>query len=292
VSNFKDAEDKHGLILKAWMAVHSINEQGAVVTLSDISTMVRREQLQKLEKELKKSFSVEQYESVVGQLHEISGLFEISEAVNKELVTEKKELQGRNDVLELQKMQLEDDKKAMEEQHKSELAGQGEMYRGMLRKRSEIRDVPRDLPLTVGALKIWAVSFENLIIADKAWEGMRHRNREEQVKTAWDMLWCLNYPVHQFYNGNITAVPSEYIVNNTGYEFSSNESDTTKNRKEWASQRTAVIDRRSIECYKHLKDGVGAGTAMRVYFEYDAETAKIVVAHIGEHLTTKATART
>lgn len=52
------------------------------------------------------------------------------------------------------------------------------------------------------------------------------------------------------------------------------------------------MDGRPIECFKHLKDGVGASTAMRVYFEYDPESAKIVVAHIGEHLTTKATSRT
>lgn len=279
-------------LLRAWLGVHPVYESGSVSCLDDIDYWNRRQSYSRLLEKIRGSISVEEYESVKEQLCEVTGLFDLSEQDNKKLKSEKQELTKKNENLELQNMQLEDDKKSLIDQHKNELLGQGEKYKGMLRKRGESRELPRELPLCVDALKIWAASFENLVIAEKAWDGMKRRTQADMVKVAWDMLWCLNYPVFAFYGGDVKGVPGEYITGETGYEFSSNESSTTKSRKEWVAQRTVVINGRSFECFKHLKDGVGASTAMRVYFDYDAETAKIIVAHIGEHLTTKATART
>ena len=285
VANEKIANEHHDVILRAWLGAHPIYEKGAVSSLADIQTLIRKQQLIKFEEKLKGRVSAEEYAKIQSELREVSGLFELS-------VQEVAELKSKNEDLEFQNMQWEDNTKTLIDLHKSELLGQSEKYKGMLRKRGESRALPRELPLSIDALKIWAQSFDNLIVVDKAWEGMRRRTQEDMVRTAWDMLWCLNYPVFRFYDGGIGGVPGDYIAAETGYEFSSNESETTKSRKEWVAQRTATVDGRPIECFKHLKNGVGASTAMRAYFEYDPELAWIVVAHIGEHLTTKATSRT
>lgn len=165
-------------------------------------------------------------------------------------------------------------------------------YFGEARRKHDRATMPRELPTTLSALKKWSTQFANLKIAAKAWDGMCSRRGEDFVMIAWDMLWCLDNVVHQVYGESISGNPKDLIEERTGYSFSSTESDTTKGNEDWVRERTVVVEDKTYQCFKHLKKGIGAASAMRLYFEYDPNIAKIIVAHIGDHLSTKRTSHT
>lgn len=288
----KDKDAKHDAIFRGWLGYQPIYENGGVSSLVDIERLIRLHLLDKFEEKFLSQVPKEEYERVKSELHDLSGLFTISEEENKSLRDEKKHLEEVKDTLELQKMDLEDKNRDLHNQHQAELLAQDQKYKGQLRKRMEGRSLPRSLPLTLEALRSWSELLDNLIFSEKAWEGMERRKGEDFIKTAWDMLWCLNTIIYNFYSGEASGSPKTIIESQTGYQYSSTESDMTRNRDDWANERTAFVAGRSYKCFKHLKKGVGASSAMRVYFDYAPEISKVVVAHVGEHLTTKGTSRT
>jgi len=287
-----ESEIEYGSILRGWLGVHQIFECGAVQDLEGVVYWIRRHELEKFRNALKNSVSKEKFEELNTSFSELNALFGLSEQENKELRNEKKALKAEKKQLKDDKEMLKLEKEELKDQHKAEIYSIKQHHQGELRRRLESRDLPRELPLTIASLRTWAGWFEHLIIPDKAWEGMTSRSREEFVKTAWDMLWCLENVVFAFYDGEETGEPGRIIEERTGYKFSSHESGTTESRGEWARERTVEIGGKKYECFKHLKKRDGAANAMRVYFDYSPELARIVVVHIGEHLTTKGTART
>ena len=69
-------------------------------------------------------------------------------------------------------------------------------------------------------------------------------------------------------------------------QFSSHESETTKNNSTLATQRIFPWNGKMIEMSKHLKIGVANNEAstIRIYFEYLADEDKILVGYCGKHL--------
>lgn len=285
-------DERRKVLLKSWLGVHPVNEDGAITSQEGITYMIRQQMLRRLEEKMKEYIPRQNYEAVKRELHDVSGLFELSEQENKELRDEKEVLTGETRKLKDDKEMLLLEKDELQDQHRAELYTLNLQHQGEMRKRVEARELPRDLPLTVSSLKKWSQMFGHLVIVDKAWNGMESRSREEFVKTAWDMLWCLENVVFPFYDGEETGEPGRIIEQKAGYKFSSHESHTTESRDEWARERNAVYGKKTIPCFKHLKKNDGAANAMRVHFEYLPDVSKIIVAHIGEHLTTKGTSHT
>lgn len=271
-------EIEYGSILKGWLGVHEVFESGSVQDLDDVMYWIRRHNIEKFRDALRDSVPKEKFDKLNSDFTDLNDLFGMSEQENKELRSEK----GA----------LEKEKNELRDQHKAEMFSIQQQHQGEMRRRTEVRTVPRELPLTVGALQDWSVWFEHLVIPEEAWGGMACRSREEFVRIAWDMLWCLEYVVFCFYNGDENGEPGKIIEQRTGYKFSSHESKTTESRSEWARERTVFLNGVKYECFKHLKKSDGAANAMRVYFDYRPELSRIIVAHIGDHLTTKGTAHT
>lgn len=285
-------DERRKVLLKSWLGVHPVNEEGSISSLEGVVYLIRQQKLKNFEERMKGLIPLKDYEDIKQELHDVSGLFELSEQENKDLRDEKQKLTDEKRKLKDDKELLIMEKDELQDQHRAEIFSINQQHQGELRRRVESRELPRELPLTVSSLQDWSHWFEHLIIPDKSWDGMASRSREEFVKIAWDMLWSLEHIVFPFYDGEETGEPGRIIEQRTGYKFSSHESSMTESRDEWASERTTTYNGKTISCFKHLKKSSGASNAMRVYFEYVPEWSKIIVAHIGEHLTTKGTART
>ena len=292
--NIKDVANKRrATILKAWLGIHPVNENGGVPDVANVQLLLRRELYAKVVQSMKQYVPKENFEKIKLELDEVSGLFLLSEEENKKTREEKKRLADRVDELEFKKEELEEEKKEIKSKHATEIFNIQMKQQGVARKTlTNLNVLPREYPDTLIGLKAFERFYGNLLFAVSAWTSAEeYSSRFEDVRIAWEMLYDLDQVLWQLIFSDVSINVAKEFNSNSRFEYAAGEGRMTTRDNELAATRKFEYQGKTYEMWKHLKYSNRTGKQLRIYFDIDHEKRKLIVGHIGDHLD-NATTRT
>ena len=175
-----------------------------------------------------------------------------------------------------------------EEDCRQQLAAQKAAFDGRLRQRNAIFSLPQRFPKRVQDLKEWTKALTHLEISEGALEGMSSLDKLDKVDLAWNMLWHLNTTMHKIIFEEEGQEPRKAFKERSGYDYTANENEDVK--KKWPEGHKAVVNGKEFMCWRHIKRGNDNNQLIRIYFEFDYESNRIVISWIGRHLRTNLSA--
>ena len=293
VNIIDEAKGHRATILRTWLGIHPVNEQGGVSDVANVQLLLRRELYAKVVQSMKQYVPKENFEKIKQDLDEMSGLFMLSEEENKKAREEKKKLADRVDELEIKKEKLEEEKKKIESKHATEIFNIQMKQQGVARKTlSNMNVLPREYPDKLIGLKAFERFYGNLLFAVSAWSSAEEYSRRfEEVRIAWEMLYDLDQVLWQliFDDGSINV--AKEFNSKSRFEYAAGEGRMTTRDNELAATRKFEYQGKTYEMWKHLKYSNRTGKQLRIYFDIDHVKRKLIVGHIGDHLD-NATTRT
>lgn len=130
-----------------------------------------------------------------------------------------------------------------------------------------------------------------VILSDEAWKGAKKSPYESPEKALDAIAFLAETLLDAKRRGQLTNV--EAFATEHGREIAATESKFTKGNAKWMDERKVRVGGELIDCRMHYKLGSGGPrTCCRIYFAFlgEGETARVVLGHVGEHLTTRMTA--
>lgn len=132
---------------------------------------------------------------------------------------------------------------------------------------------------------------ERLVITDAAERGARRSDYKDPA-FAWRGIVFLATRFLDAARAGQLGDAVEFAARH-GFEVAMTESALTKDNEAWMKQRDVRVGSRTLRCIPHLKKGNGPShECLRVHFAIDGTGAasKLVLGHVGGHLTTAMTA--
>ena len=250
-------------------------EEGAVYRQEDVVALNRLAELKRRNMAFKQAVNAQAVSA-----KDAKEMLEYAESVQKDFEAQKK----RAEMLEKDRDEWRTLVSETEDECRRKLRDQKVQYEGMLRRRSEVFQMPRDLPVDVTGLREWASAFSNLEIVDSAWKGMEDRNKPDKIALAWNMLWHLNETMHKIHFLEEGAELRKAFKECSGYDYAADENEDVK--KKWPDGHRAIVNGETFWCWRHIKRGNNDKHLVRIYFEFDERCNRIVVSWIGQHLRT------
>lgn len=130
-----------------------------------------------------------------------------------------------------------------------------------------------------------------VILSDEAWKGAKKSPYESPEKALDAIAFLAETLLDAKRKGQLTNV--EAFATEHGREIAATESKFTKGNAKWMDERKVRVGGELLDCRMHYKLGSGGPrSCCRIYFAFlgEGETAKVVLGHVGEHLTTRMTA--
>lgn len=130
-----------------------------------------------------------------------------------------------------------------------------------------------------------------IILSAEAWKGASKSPYESPEKALDAIAFLAETLLDAKRKGNLANI--EAFATEHGREIAATESKVTKENAKWMDERKVKIGGEWLECRMHYKLGSGGPrNCCRIYFTFHGEgnAAKVVVGHVGEHLTTRMTA--
>ena len=287
----KEAPERHNVILRTWLGVHTIFETGSVSSLENIELLIRRQKLLSLEDSLKDKVPADEFEKLKADLQEMSGLFNLSEEENRKLQNENKALAGKVDILQDKNLTLEIEKEDQEKDYRRQLHNVRAAHAAETRKTpQDDGQLPREYPSSFKALQLFAPFYKHLVFAPKAWLPALDYEQFKEFRVAWEMLHDMDQVLWQLIfeeGGDIEKKFEE----RTPYGYAKGEGTQTTKDSKLAAKRRFEFDGKSWEMWAHIKYHTVPGRQLRIHFAVDNDKRRLIIGYIGEHMD-NATTRT
>ena len=260
-------------VLRAWVSVHSIYERGAVWSIESVQLLLRFHLVHDLQDHIAKCKTPEEFEALSKELSEMDQLLKMSEDENQEL--------------KLDNMVKAEELEKKEQERKEAVYGLSLQVEGLSRKRKketpELPPLP-PFPTSFKTLKEWEPFFGNLVFAEGCWNPAFAYTQFKNFDHAFSMLRDLDqilWPLAFEREG--VDIASEF-ESRSKYGYARGEGRITSRNPNLARQRMFVYDGRELDMWQHIKYSNKPGEQLRIHFNIDQETKKIVVGWIGEHM--------
>ena len=260
-------------ILRAWVSVHSIYERGAVWSIESVQLLLRFHLVHDLKEHISKCKTPEEFEALSNELSEMDQLLKMSEDENQEL--------------KLDNMVKAEELEKKEKERKEAVYGLSLQVEGLSRKRKQEtveRPALPPFPTSFKTLMQWEPFFENLAFAEGCWSPALTYTQFKNFDHAFSMLRDLDqilWPLAFKHEG--VDIASEF-ENSSKYGYARGEGRITSRNPNLANQRVFNYDGRKLDMWQHIKYSNKPGEQLRIHFNIDQETKKIVIGWIGEHM--------
>ena len=267
--------------VRSQLAHCTVVEPGAVASLTDLRNMIRREKFLKLAKELegKKAELAENGEWQAfadGAMQQ----YEAEERKNKEL-------SARIDALELRCLELEEEKEELAKEKNDEIYKLQATHDAKGRKSRESGvKLPVEFPDSMENLKAWALSgvFSRLGFSDKAWKPALEYENFTEFGNLWKILWHLDNTLFKLkYIDKVSDLEKEF-EDKTGIRYARSEGTNTRKDPKLAALRRFEFEGKQYEMWTHVGLGTKEPHLIRVYFDFDDISRRIVIGFIGAHM--------
>ena len=267
-------------IIESQIGYVTVFEERALYRQEDISSLNRFATYLKKSEEFKRMVAAKSVSD-----KDAKEMLAYAESVQKDYEFEK----GRAERLEKDRDEWKTIAADTEEECRQKLLAQKAMFEGLLRKKNSELVIPENFPNSVASLKPWVSMLKNLEIDAGAWKGMADRDNPEKVSLAWKMLWHLNTTMHKIiFEEKGFGEPRKVFKERSGFTYTADENDDVKAK--WPDGHKAIVNGKTVMCWRHIKRGNDDKELVRVYFEFDEDQSKIVISWIGRHLRTNLSA--
>jgi hypothetical protein len=143
--------------------------------------------------------------------------------------------------------------------------------------------LPSSLPEVVNlASKLYA---DRMIFADEAFESAEESSSCELVADAWAILFHLSTTLYDlvFKTQNPGDIGRTF-QDRTGFEYARTEGKQTKNSRELCNLRKIQHNGKDYEIWPHIKKGNEGNKMIRIHFDFDTDTEKILIGFVGLHM--------
>ena len=279
LSNDASHKTDRDRIIESQTGYVTLFEDGAIYQKKDVIALNHFSSYRKKSAEFQKAVE----SSRVSQT-DAREMLSYAESIQKDYEEEK----SRADDLERRLNEWKSKCLEQEEDCRQQLAAQKAAFDGRLRQRNAIFSLPQRFPKRVQDLKEWTKALTNLEISEGALEGMSSLDKLDKVDLAWNMLWHLNTTMHKIIFEEEGQDPRKAFKERSGYDYTANENEDVK--KKWPEGHKAVVNGKEFMCWRHIKRGNDNNQLIRIYFEFDYESNRIVISWIGRHLRTNLSA--
>jgi hypothetical protein len=258
-------EQRQGMI-NGLLRYNNLVEVGAVETVEDIKRLVSREKLLRV-----KPADPEQQKVLEEFLAEHAVVAQERDNAKNEA----KSYANQVDALEKDYSELKWKIEGL--QARLERAGEGETV-----------DTAKLLPtLPMNLLEVAKTAkrfFSHLAITDRALDAAADYHECKSISEAWEMLLHMNSALYRlkFVDGEQDLERS--FKNETGYELAMSEGRNTKRDKKLMDLRLLDFNGKQYDITPHLKHLNNEPKSVRIYFDFDEDTKKIIIGHIGRHI--------
>ena len=267
--------------IRSQLAHCTVVEPGAVASLADLRNMIRREKFLKLRKELegKKAELAENGEWQAfadGAMQQ----YEAEERKNKEL-------SARIDALELRCLELEEEKEELAKEKNAEIFNLQAIHDAKGRKSRESGvELPVEFPDSMENLKAWALSgvFPRLGFSDGAWKPALEYDTFTDFNNLWKILWHLDNTLFKLKYIDKAANLEKAFEDKTGIRYSRTEGSNTRKDPKLAALRRFEFEGKQYEMWTHVGLNSKEPHLIRVYFDFDDTSRRIVIGFIGAHM--------
>jgi hypothetical protein len=127
--------------------------------------------------------------------------------------------------------------------------------------------------------------FPRLVITKGALEAAQEYHDCKCIGEAWEMLRHLNGEMYKLkFESGEQKDWERTFQDETGYELAMSEGSNTKKDKKLMGLRKIQHNGREYDITPHLKHGNQAPKMVRIHFDFDEKSKKIVVGYIGSHI--------
>jgi len=264
-------EDRQGII-DGLLRRHSLMETGAVETVDDVKRLITRNNLLKLK------------ESVPEHQKELAEFFKLHEEIEKQRDQYKHEAESYAAEVDQREAEV-----SAERAEVSRLKYDCAAYLNQIAELSQscvdtanlLPGLPSTLTEVAHAAKRF---FPRLIITERAVAAAEKYPECKSVSEAWEMLRHMNNTLFQlkFVDGGKELERS--FKDKTGYELGMSEGRNTKRDKDLMDLRRFEYKGKEYDITPHLKHHNNEPKSVRIYFDFDEDSKKIIVGHIGKHI--------
>jgi hypothetical protein len=268
--------------VRAQLAHCTVVEPGAVATLADLRNMIHGEKFFRLRKELegKKAELAEN-----GEWQEFAnGAMQQYEAENRK----NGELAAQIEDLQMRCLELEEEKEDLAKEKNAEIFNLRATHEAKGRQSAEegIR-LPVEFPDSMEGLKAWALTagvFPHLGFNDGAWEPALTYEQFEDFGNLWRILWHLDNTLFRMKYVDKVANLEKAFEDKTGLRYSRSEGSKTRKDAKLAALRRFEFEGKVYEMWTHVGLGTKEPHLIRVYFDFDDDTRRIIIGFIGSHM--------
>ena len=278
------ASECHSAILRGWLGLHPVNENGGVQDVGNVELLVRRQKYVRLEKVLRDCVPATDYEKVKAELKDMSGLFDLSEAEKKELEERTVKLEDRVGELENRTLDLEIEKEDLKDKYASQIHNLKTKQEMIGLKSVAYNEVlPRQYPNSFESLRLFSPFFKHLAFTESAWEPALAYRQFKDFDIAWEMLHDLDQKLWNIVFGTRGDIEREFN-SSSNYRYARGEGQQTTNNTKLSQLRKLSFDGKEYEMWTHLKYGNRPGKQLRIYFAIDNDKRRFIVGYIGDHM--------
>lgn len=141
--------------------------------------------------------------------------------------------------------------------------------------------------LEAGLLLLEFTFPDRVLILESAKVSANESKDFSRGSKAFDLLWRLATDYWDMLDEGKGDTEAKGVFGDT--IFAGNESESARKNKKATKLRTYTYKGQEIKAFKHLRIGVKDSTVdtLRIYFHWDSDDKKIVIAHCGKHLDLK-----
>jgi hypothetical protein len=246
---------------------NSLAEVGAVESVEDIRRLVSRDKLLKV-----KTTDPEQQKIFEDFLKEHAVVAEERDNAKREANSYANQVDELEKTIGEMKWKIEGLQKRLDE------AGQSESV--------DTANLLEVLPETLFDVANAAQRFfPRLVITKRALRAAEEYPECKSISQTWEMLRYMNNVLYQIkFEDELKDLEGEF-KSRTGYELAMSEGRNTKRDKKLMGLRLLDHNGKQYDITPHLKHLNEEPKAVRIYFDFDEATKKIIVGHIGKHIT-------
>lgn len=272
-------------ILKSQLVKTTTSEDGSVCGMSDLNALLSAVRQRKFRERLSElaSSKTDEVSRIKKELAEYKEEVDRLDQENKGMVESIKKQKEDIDTLQYKALEDIDEEKKKSKEEKYNLE---QKYQGQIRKMraTTSQPIPRELPKDLTTTK-WLPCFQHLAVTPDAWdEDELKKSNLKMWETLWDMLWCLDQVMFKLKFKDAGKELEKAFNEETGYAYCHTEGKQTKQDKKFATMRSFSFDGKQYDLWKHIKYGNQEGKEIRIHFDFDEGTTRIIVGYIGPHM--------
>jgi len=152
--------------------------------------------------------------------------------------------------------------------------------------------LPQNLQEVVNLIEV--IHSEHIVFTKEAQSSIRDYDKicdknGVDPSMAWECLWAMATVLHDLYFGAGSNNIRADFKTKTAFDIAMSESSQTQKDTTLMKLRRITYDGQVFDIQAHVKAGTKAGKSLRVYYDTDKRTNRIIVGHCGDHLDTAGT---